>query len=66
MINQKLISFKVDESQLAILDEFILNYEFCRLNRNKLINYLLKFGLDTLLLQRSICPKRPCGLLLDY
>lgn len=56
MIKQKLISFKVDTSQLEYLDSVL---PLIGWNRNKFMNYALKHALDVLSYQIPVAQK--CG-----
>lgn len=55
MITQKLISFKIDSSLLDSLDLTIAELP---INRNKFINYCLKFGLETIQMQLDIAKSK--------
>lgn len=51
MVTQKMISFKVDVDALAQLDLLCKEYE---VNRNKMLNILVKIGIDNMLNHRRM------------
>lgn len=54
MVTQKLISFKIDASQLELLDSFLPLIGY---NRNKFINYALKHALNVLSYQIPVAQR---------
>lgn len=63
MIKQKPISLKIDAQVLSDLDALLLSYPECRVNRNKFINYSVRFILECAKLQIYASSKLPPLLL---
>lgn len=57
MIKQKPISLKLDVQVLGELDDLISAYPECNVNRNKFINYAVRYLLESAKLQVRCCSK---------
>lgn len=57
MIKQKPISLKIDAQVLSDLDKMIADFPECNVNRNKFINYAVRFLLESAKLQVRCCSK---------
>lgn len=56
MIKQKPISLKIDAQVLGELDSMLHAYPDSRVNRNKFINFAVRFVLDSIDFQIRCCP----------